>query len=220
MHILELFFIAVGLSMDAGATAICKGLAIPDVRLHHAVAIGAYFGIFQALMPLIGYILGSRFLDVIGQFDHWIAFALFAVIGGMMIHESFWEESKTGTETDLEADTKSLKSPEELKSNLEIETKKETSSGANASLHVSEMLLLAVATSIDALITGITFAFLNVQILPAVLMIGITTFLLSAICTLAGSKLGTRFHSYAGLAGGILLILMGFRILVRHLHLM
>lgn len=187
MHILELFFIAVGLSMDAGATAICKGLSIPHVRLRHAVTIGAYFGIFQALMPLIGYILGSRFLNVIGQFDHWIAFSLLAVIGGMMIHESFLEEEKTD---------------------------------ANASLHVSEMLLLAVATSIDALITGITFAFLNVQILPAILMIGITTFFLSVICTLAGSKLGTRFHSYAGLAGGILLILMGFRILVRHLHLL
>ncbi|WP_432627011.1 manganese efflux pump MntP [Brotaphodocola sp.] len=214
MHFFELFLIAVGLSMDAGAAAICKGLSIPDVRLSHGIIIGAYFGIFQALMPLIGYYLGIHFLDVIGRFDHWIAFLLLALIGCMMIHESFFPEEKTGTEMDL----RSPKSPTERKSKLEIETKKETRSGANASLRVSEMLLLAIATSIDALITGITFAFLNISILPAACLIGVTTFLLSVICVLAGSRLQTRFHSYAGLVGGILLILMGFRILVRHLH--
>lgn len=216
MHFFELFLIAVGLSMDAGAAAICKGLSIPDIRLRHAITIGAYFGIFQALMPLIGYILGIHFLDVIGQFDHWIAFLLLTLIGGMMIHESFFSKEENGTETALKS-LKSPQSPTERKSKSEIETKKERRLGANASLRVSEMLLLAIATSIDALITGITFAFLNVSILPAACLIGVTTFLLSVICVLAGSRLQTRFHSYAGLAGGILLILMGFRILVRHL---
>ena len=196
MHVPELFLIAVGLSMDAGAAAICKGLSIPGVRLSHGIIIGTYFGIFQALMPLIGYILGIHFLDVIGRFDHWIAFLLLALIGCMMIHES--------------------RQPEE---NMEMKMEKKAEEAeTETKLHISEMLLLAIATSMDALITGITFAILNIRIFPAACLIGITTFLFSVLCVLAGSRLGTRFHAYAGLIGGILLILMGFRMLLRHLY--
>lgn len=183
MTLFNLFLIAMGLSMDAFAVSVCKGLAMKKATLPKAVAIGIWFGGFQALMPLIGYLLGSRYEKYITPIDHWIAFLLLSLIGGDMIKESF---SRT----------------------------EEVTSGT---LHFKEMLLLSVATSIDALAAGITFAFLRVEILPAVEFIGITTLVLSVSGTKVGNLFGRRFKSPAELAGGILLILLGCKILLEHL---
>ena len=181
MSLWELFVIAVGLSMDAFAVSICKGLATGKVRLRHAVTAGVYFGGFQALMPLIGYLLGVRFQSMITAFDHWIAFVLLGIIGINMIRESR-EEAET-----LDCD-----------------------------FSFRAMLPLAVATSIDALAVGVTFAFLNVRIIPAAALIGVTTFALSAIGVRLGSVFGARYQARAELAGGIVLILMGVKILLEH----
>lgn len=184
MSLLSLFFLAVGLSMDAFAVAICKGLATQKVTVGKAVTVGLWFGSFQALMPAIGYLVGYRFQAKITAIDHWIAFLLLLIIGGSMIRESF---SKEETEE-------------------------------NDSLAFKEMLLLAIATSIDALAVGITFAFLpDVPVLPAVAFIGIITFLLSAFGMKVGNVFGTRYKSKAELAGGIILILIGSKILIEHL---
>ena len=183
MSIFELFVIAVGLSMDAFAVSICKGLAMRKLALKHALIVGLWFGGFQALMPAIGYLLGSQFESYITNIDHWIAFVLLGLIGGNMVREALTGEDET----------------------------------ANASLAVKEMFLLAVATSIDALAVGITFAFLQVAIIPAVSFIGITTFVLSAAGVKLGNVFGIRYKSKAELAGGIILILMGVKILLEHL---
>lgn len=182
MSLWELFVIAVGLSMDAFAVSICKGLATGKVRLRHAVTAGVYFGGFQALMPLIGYLLGVRFQSMITAFDHWIAFVLLGIIGINMIRESR-EEAET-----LDCD-----------------------------FSFRAMLPLAVATSIDALAVGVSFAFLQVDIVPAVCFIGIVTFTLSAIGVKAGGVLGAQNQSRAELVGGIVLIAMGVKILLEHL---
>lgn len=182
MSLWELFMIAIGLSMDAFAVSICKGLATGKARLSHAAVTGLYFGGFQALMPLAGYLLGSRFKDLITRFDHWIAFILLTAIGINMIREAFG-------------------GPEKLDCNF----------GPRA------MLPLAVATSIDALAVGVTFAFLQVHILPAVLFIGVTTFVLSAIGVKLGALFGERFRARAEVFGGAVLILMGLKILLEHL---
>lgn len=183
MTLLNLFLIAVGLSMDAFAVSVCKGLAMEKAPLKKAAVAGVWFGGFQALMPLLGYLLGSRFEKYITHIDHWIAFILLALIGGNMVRESFSkEEEKT-----------------------------------SATMYFKEMFLLAVATSIDALAVGITFAFLRVNILPAVGFIGVTTFVLSAVGVKVGNIFGSRYKSKAELAGGILLILMGLKILLEHL---
>ncbi len=179
----NLFLIAVGLSMDAFAVSVCKGLAMEKAPLKKAAVAGAWFGSFQALMPLIGYLLGSRFEKYITRIDHWIAFILLALIGINMIKEAFSKEEEK----------------------------------ASSTMYFKEMFLLAVATSIDALAVGITFAFLRVDILPAVSLIGITTFLLSIAGVKAGNLFGSRYKSKAELAGGILLILMGTKILLEHL---
>ncbi len=183
MKLFELFLIALGLSMDAFAVAICKGLSVQKLQVKHMVLVGAYFGVFQAVMPLIGYFLGSQFQSYIVSVDHWIAFVLLAIIGLSMIREAV------------------SKDEEEV----------------NASFDVKTMVLLAVATSIDALAVGVTFAFLNVDIVPAVSFIGIITFVLSMIGVKIGNVFGARFKSKAEIFGGIVLILIGGKILLEHL---
>ena len=182
MGLLELFIIAVGLSMDAFAVSICKGLSVRTLRLRHALVTGLYFGGFQMLMPLIGFALGVRFQTLITSVDHWIAFVLLVLIGGNMVRESFGEEEKL-----------------------------------DASFTPKAMLPLAVATSIDALAMGVTFAFLQVNIAFAVLFIGVTTFVLSAVGLQIGNIFGARFKTLAERFGGAVLILMGVKILLEHL---
>lgn len=184
MGIIELFLIAVGLSMDAFAVSVCKGLAMKKCAWTKAGIVGLYFGVFQAGMPLLGYVLGVQFSHVITSIDHWIAFVLLGIIGLNMIRESREEEEACEEED---------------------------------SLQVKEMLVLAVATSIDALAVGITFAFLQVEIVPAVAFIGVTTFLLSAGGVKIGNVFGVKYKSKAELAGGLILILMGTKILLEHL---
>lgn len=183
MGLAELFIIAVGLSMDAFAVSVCKGLSVPKMKINHALICGAYFGGFQALMPALGYLLGSQFEAMITKIDHWIAFILLVLIGGNMIKES-----------------------------LEKEEEK-----IDSSFGFSAMLPLAVATSIDALAVGVTFAFLRVNIFWAVAFIGIVTFLLSAVGVWAGHVFGLKYKSKAELSGGLILVLMGVKILLEHL---
>ena len=183
MDLLSLFLIAVGLSMDAFAVSVCKGLATPKYKLKYSMICGAWFGGFQALMPVVGYLLGVNFKKYITAIDHWIAFVLLALIGFNMIREA-------------------LKNDDEC---------------ADPSFTAKSMSLLAVATSIDALAIGITFAFLDVNIVAAVLFIGVCTFVISAAGVKIGSAFGTRFKSKAEIAGGAILIILGLRILVEHL---
>lgn len=183
MDLLSLFLIAVGLSMDAFAVSVCKGLATPKYKLKYSMICGAWFGGFQALMPAVGYLLGVNFKKYITAIDHWIAFVLLALIGFNMIREA-------------------LKNDDE---------------GADPSFTAKSMSLFAVATSIDALAIGITFAFLDVNIVAAVLFIGVCTFVISAAGVKIGSAFGTRFKSKAEIAGGAILIILGLRILVEHL---
>lgn len=183
MSLLELFIIAVGLSMDAFAVSVCKGLSLKRMSWKKALVVGLYFGGFQAGMPLLGYFLGAQFESRITAFDHWIAFILLGLIGVNMIRESLsGEEEKT-----------------------------------DDSVGVRAMVPLAVATSIDALAVGVTFAFLQVQIVPAVSFIGVITLLLSAAGVKIGNVFGARFKSRAELAGGVILVLMGVKILIEHL---
>lgn len=191
MDLITLLLLAVGLSMDAFAVAICKGLALPKLSFKHMAIVGAWFGGFQALMPLIGYFLGSRFVKFITMVSPWIAFGLLALIGGNMIRESF---SK----------------------NEEEET---------ADLGFKSMLIMAIATSIDALAVGITFACVPVAILPsgvtantifAAAVIGVTTFLLSVLGVRIGNVFGTKYKNKAEFAGGVILILLGVKIILEH----
>ena len=183
MRLYELFIIAVSLSMDAFAVSICKGLSTGRPRLGHCLTCGVWFGGFQALMPLIGWLLGVRFQELIVSVDHWIAFALLGLIGFNMARESRGGEA------------------EEL----------------DCSYSPRAMLPLAVATSIDALAVGVTFAFLQVDnIFLAVAFIGATTFVLSAAGVKVGAAFGVRFKSKAELAGGLILMGMGVKILVEH----
>lgn len=182
MTFTELFLLAVGLAMDAFAVSVCKGLALSRVDMKKALAAGLWFGGFQALMPLLGYLLGSRFASYIADFDHWIAFVLLALIGGNMIRESFGDEEE-----------------------------------ADASFGVRAMLPLALATSIDALAVGLTFAFLSVRVLPAVTLIGVVTLIISMIGVKLGNLFGARFRGKAEFAGGLILILLGVKILLQHL---
>lgn len=183
MSLSELFILAVGLSMDAFAVSVCKGLSMQKMNWRHALVIGLYFGGFQAGMPLIGYLLGMGFQSRIEAVDHWIAFLLLGFIGINMIRES--------RDTDEEH--------------------------VDPSIDFRTMVVLAVATSIDALAVGVTFAFLQVAILPAVCFIGVVTFFLSAVGVKIGNVFGTRYKSRAELAGGIILVLMGIKILAEHL---
>ena len=186
MGYLALFFLAVGLSMDAFAVSVCKGLALGKVSLGRACVPGLWFGGFQGLMPLLGWLLGSRFAQYITSVDHWIAFGLLGFLGANMLREARAGESE----------------------------------GASASLGFGEMLALAVATSIDALAVGITFAFLAVEILPAVACIAGTTFVLSAVGVKLGGLFGLRYRAKAQSLGGLILILLGVKILLEGLHLL
>ncbi len=183
MTVLELLLIAIGLAMDAFAVSICKGLAIKERDWKKSIIIGLYFGFFQAIMPIIGYFLGTTFEDFVTKIDHWIAFLLLGLIGGSMIKEAFSKESD----------------------------------GYDDSIKVKTMVVLAIATSIDALAIGITFAFLEVNVLMAVLMIGIITFVLSVIGVKIGNQFGVRYGKRAEIVGGIILILIGVKILLEHL---
>lgn len=179
---LEVFLIAIGLSMDAFAVSICKGLSVQRLKRKHMLLAGVYFGGFQMLMPLTGYLLGVQFEHLITSIDHWIAFGLLILIGMNMIKES---RSKT----------------EKLDDDFSVKT----------------MGMLAIATSIDALAMGVTFAFLRVDILPAILLIGCTTFIFSATGVKIGHTFGMRYKAKAEFVGGVILVVMGIKILLEHL---
>lgn len=183
----ELFLIGVGLSMDAFAVSICKGLGMSRLNMRQAAVISLFFGGFQALMPLIGWALGSQLTDFITPIDHWIAFGLLAFVGGKMLWDAFHEDDEDeGTQTDEKLDLK-------------------------------ELLMLAIATSIDALAVGITFAFLQVAIVPSITIIGLTTFVISFAGVAVGHFFGARFEKPATIVGGVVLILIGVKILLEHL---
>ncbi len=188
MSFFEIFMIGVGLSMDAFAVSICKGLNMRKLDKIQTLIIALFFGGFQALMPFIGWLLGKQFESYITSFDHWIAFILLAFIGGKMI----WDVLKGGEE--------------------------ETTEGSGeAALDIKELFMLAIATSIDALAVGISFAFLQVNITSAITIIGCTTFVISAAGVFIGHKFGNKYEDKASLAGGIILILIGLKILLEHL---
>lgn len=188
MGFIELLLVAVGLSMDAFAVAVCKGLSVQKLRWKHYLAVGLWFGGFQALMPMVGYLLGTTFERYITSVDHWVAFVLLCLIGGNMLKEG-------------------LSRDEEREGQAE-----------SGSFGFKAMLMLAVATSIDALAVGITFALLpDVDIFSAVGLIGCTTFCLSALGLKVGNIFGLKYKSKAEAAGGIILILMGLKILLEHL---
>ena len=180
MGLWELFILALGLSMDAFAVSVCKGLSLRKISGKHMCLAGAWFGGFQALMPLIGFFLGRVFAQAVEAYDHWIAFGLLAFIGGKMI----WEALEGGEED------------------------------VDAAMDAKTMFILAVATSIDALAVGVTFAFLEVSILPAVLFIGATTFVCSAVGVKIGSVFGAKYKEKAELAGGAVLVLIGLKLLL------
>lgn len=184
MGILELLILAIGLSMDAFAVSVCKGLAMKKLEFKNMAIVGLWFGGFQALMPAIGYFLGVQFKNQITAIDHWIAFVLLGIIGANMIKEACSKDDE-----------------EEVKANLDVKT----------------MFMLAIATSIDALAVGITFAFLSVNLVHAVTFIGITTFILSAVGVGIGNIFGTKYKAKAEITGGIILILLGIKILLEHL---
>ena len=184
MSLIELLILAVALSMDAFAVAVCKGLSMQTLNKKHAVTVGLYFGAFQALMPVIGYFLGFHFRNAITSIDHWIAFVLLSLIGVNMI-----KEARSSDDEDT----------------------------IDASVDPKSMIVLAIATSIDALAVGITFAFLQVNLIPAVSFIGIITFILSIAGVKAGNVFGMTYKSKAELLGGIVLIVIGIKILIEHL---
>ena len=184
MGFAELFILAVGLSMDAFAVSICKGLAMKKASWKAQLCCGAWFGGFQALMPLIGYFLGTLFIDAISAIDHWVAFGLLVIIGVNMLREALGSEEET----------------------------------ADADLSVKTMFIMAVATSIDALAVGISLAMAGVaNVWLAVLLIGATTFVLSAIGVKVGNVFGSRYEKKAEIVGGVILILLGVKILLEHL---
>ena len=184
MSVWELFLTAVGLSMDAFAVAVCMSLAIPEAKWKTALTVGFYFGSFQALMPAIGFLLGTQFADRIVSLDHWIAFILLGIIGGKMIKESL--------------------------------SKEEADKSTQDSTHWKKMLPLALATSIDALALGISFSFLKVDMLSTVSFIGVITLVLSVMGVRIGKIMGKRFKSRAEMAGGVILVFLGIKILVEH----
>ena len=185
MGLVELFMIAVGLSMDAFAVSICKGLSLGKIKFKHMCIAGLWFGGFQALMPAIGYFLGSFFADMVSKYAHWVAFILLAIIGGNMIKESF--------------------------------EKNECDCCGDAAMDAKTMFIMAIATSIDAMAVGVSFAFLKVSIIPAVTFIGAVTFICSGLGVKIGSIFGSKYKSKAELAGGIVLILMGTKTLLEGL---
>ena len=186
MGFVELLLLSVGLAMDAFAVSVCKGLNMKRINYRHGFIIALFFGIFQAGMPVIGWLLGVQFQQYINEFDHWIAFVLLGFIGGKMIYEAVKGDDDEGASSD-------------------------------GSLDIKELFVLSVATSIDALAVGVTFAFLDVNIWLSVSCIGIITLLLSFIGIIIGNNFGAKYKSRAELAGGIILVLIGVKILVEHL---
>ena len=181
MGIIELILLSIGLGMDAFAVSICKGISMKKMDWKKACIIGLYFGGFQAIMPVIGYFLGSTFESFITNFDHWVAFILLAIIGGNMIKETFSTECET------------------ISDDVNFKT----------------MIILAIATSIDALAVGITFAFFKVNLILAISLIGIITFVLSVIGTKVGNKFGDKYEKKAEFVGGVILILLGLKNIIR-----
>ena len=188
MGFIEFFLTGIGLSMDAFAVAICKGLGMRKVNYKQMLLIALFFGGFQALMPLLGWLLGRQFEQYITSVDHWIAFALLVLIGANMLRETRKGDDTTDAETVYDAP-----------------------------LPLGQLLLMAIATSIDALAVGISFAFLGVNIWLAIAIIGTTTFLISAAGVFIGNRFGNRYEKRATIAGGIILILLGVKILLEHL---
>ena len=176
--------------MDAFAVSICKGLSMPRINYKHAGVIALFFGVFQAGMPVIGWALGSQFASFVSSFAPWIAFVLLAFIGGKML----WDARRSSNNNDQQAST----------------------SASTVQLDYKELFALAIATSIDALAVGVTFAFLDVAIAPSVLLIGVTTFCISFAGVVVGNKVGARFERGAGIAGGVVLILIGVKIVLEH----
>ena len=187
MGFVELLLLAIGLSMDAFAVSVCKGLCMKRLNLRQATVVALFFGGFQGLMPLLGWALGTQFEQFITPVDHWIAFVLLALIGGKMLWDAFHEDDE------------------------------ELSCPADGKLDLRELVMLAIATSIDALAVGITFAFLGVNIWVAITIIGVTTFVLSLVGVVVGNQFGSRFEKPVTIAGGIVLILIGLKILIEHL---
>ena len=183
MNILKLLFIAVSLSADAFAVSVCKGLNMKKINYKHAFIIGGFFGVFQAVMPLIGWAVGRQFASLVTSVSHWIAFALLAFVGIKMLVEAIKD------------------SAEEIPEGLDYK----------------ELSLLAVATSIDALAVGVVFAFENVKIVPSVLVIGCTTFVLSVLGVVVGNRFGAKYNKGAQITGGVILILLGAKILLEGL---
>ena len=193
MGFLELFFVGVGLSMDAFSVAVCKGLQMRRIRWGRTLTVAAFFGGFQALMPLIGWLLGKQFEQYIVAIDHWVAFVLLLFIGGKMILDVIKESKESKCPCEQEAAAK------------------------DAPFRLGELAVMALATSIDALAVGITFAFLQVNIWGAIAIIGVTTFFLSIVGVFIGNIFGTKYQNKATLAGGAVLILIGSKILIEHL---
>ena len=187
MGFVELLLLAIGLSMDAFAVSVCKGLCMKRLNLRQATVVALFFGGFQALMPLVGWALGTRFEQFITPVDHWIAFVLLALIGGKMLWDAFHEDDE------------------------------ELSCPADGKLDLRELVMLAIATSIDALAVGVTFAFLQVSIVPAVLLIASVTFVLTLLGFWLGTVFGAKLQSKAELFGGAILVLIGLKILLEHL---
>ncbi len=191
MGFLELFLIGVGLSMDAFAVSVCQGLSMTKIKWGHALTVGLYFGGFQALMPFIGWMLGSQFAARIQSFDHWVAFILLMLIGGNMLREAL-----SGEEDEAE------------------------DAAIGAGLDHKKLFLMAIATSIDALAIGVTFAFLDTADPPAVSLIGVTTFCISVAGVAVGCWFGARYKQRAEITGGVILVLLGCKILLEHLGLL
>lgn len=185
MQIWELVLVSLSLAMDAFAVAMCRGVEMKKFNIKHALAIALFFGGFQALMPFIGWLLGKQFASYIESFDHWIAFALLAAIGGKMFFDSFKKE--------------------------------ETAAGITEKLNLPQLFVMAIATSIDALAVGVTLAFLGANIAVSVSTIGGITFGISLLGVIIGNRIGAKFKNKAELIGGIVLILMGIKILLEHL---
>ena len=190
MGVIELFLIGVGLSMDAFAVSVCKGLGMKRVNYRHALVIALFFGGFQGLMPVIGWALGSQFARFVTPVDHWIAFGLLALIGGKMLWDAFHNQDEDAQTPDCER------------------------------LDLKELFMLAIATSIDALAVGITFAFLEVSIVFAAVVIALVTFVLSWVGVAVGNRFGVRYQKPSTIVGGVVLILIGLKTLLEHLGLL
>ena len=203
MDILSVILIAIGLSMDAFAVSVTNGIIIKDLKIGHALKIGLYFGAFQALMPLAGWLAGSQFKDYITSVDHWIAFGLLAFIGGKMIWEAFGEKDEEG---------------EAIEGMCEVAISAQ-GTVCEDTLRTGRLLVLAVATSIDALAVGISFAFLSVSIIWAAALIGLITFAICFAGVFIGNKFGGLLKKKAEIVGGLILVLIGLKILFEHIGL-